>query len=132
MTVDEAVEIFENLYNGDFATDTIFDLSDGTYVCEIYEPATKKSTIGVYGNIINDGEADENTLIKVLGIVDLNDEEQRIDQINALAETFVNYLNENNLTPSQFSLYEGFSYYESIKTDRFNMLVEEIKAKYSK
>ena len=132
MTVDEAVEIFENLYNGDFATDTIFDLSDGTYVCEIYEPNTKKSTSGIFGNTINDGEPDESSLIKVIGEIYLNDEEQYVEQLNTLAESFVNYLNENNLTVSQFSAYEGFTYYESIKTDRFNMLYEELKAEYSK
>jgi hypothetical protein len=111
------------------------ELSDKTFVAaKSYYPAVK---LGIYRAIDELGGIPDSLIIEFSEITP----NSNITNLEDIVNELYNYMIDNNLTINQVlvnpiadNTEEDFeySYYESIKTDRFNMLVEEIKAEYSK
>ena len=135
---DELYEILENYMLGRLEQyNVLMELSDKTFVAaKSYYPAVK---FGIYRAIDELGGIPDSLIVEFSEITPNSNITNLEDIVNELH----NYMIDNNLTINQVLVNPiadnteseedfEYSYYESIQTNKFNMLVEEIKAEYSK
>lgn len=141
MNFNEIQELIENVYLGKIKSNELLSLSNKTYICFVDEPSENLIKFGVYNST---NELTEVTKIADLGSMEINSSEDSdegptmiyMDQLYKVSQNILDYLTENNLTVELILYDDGYDTlgydYESIETSKFNMLVEEIKAEYSK
>ena len=135
---DELYEILENYMLGRLEQyNVLMELSDKTFVAaKSYYPAVK---LGIYRAVDELGGIPDSLIVEFSEITP----NSNITNLEDIVTEICNYMTKNNLTISQvlvnpvsdhdeFEEGSEYTYYESIKTDRFNMLYEELKAEYSK